>query len=110
MSNPPTTDFRALSELLWSGQADLVHEHHPVRGSYPGAQEIAPGLLYFKGIAAISVVDTGEGLVMMDAGTKRDIDRVYEAVRAWRPDAPLVAAVFSHHHLDHVWATRRFDE
>jgi len=110
MSNPPTTDFRALAELLWSGQADLVHEHHPVRGSYPGAQEIAPGLLYFKGIAAISVVDTGEGLVMMDAGTKRDVDRVYEAVRAWRPDAPLVAAVFSHHHLDHVWATRRFDE
>ena len=27
MSNPPTTDFRALAELLWSGQADLVHEH-----------------------------------------------------------------------------------
>ena len=47
---------------------------------------------------------------MLDAGTKRDIDRVHEAVRAWRPDSPLVAAVFSHHHLDHVWATRRFDE
>lgn len=104
------TDFRELAERYWRGEADLVREHHPVQAFFKGAQEIAPGLLYFKGIAAISVVDTGAGLVMLDAGTKRDVDRVYEAVRAWRPDAPLVAAVFSHHHLDHIWATKRFDD
>jgi alkyl sulfatase BDS1-like metallo-beta-lactamase superfamily hydrolase len=80
------------------------------RSGRSGGQEIAPGLLFFKGVAALSVVDTGAGLVMLDAGTPRDIDRVYEAVRAWRPDTPLVAAVYSHHHMDHIWATRRFDE
>lgn len=110
MSDPQSTDFRALAERYWLGQADLANEHHPVRVSFPGGQEIAPGLLFFKGVAAISVVDTGAGLVMLDAGTPRDIDRVYEAVRAWRPDAPLVAAIYSHHHMDHIWATRRFDE
>ena len=110
MSDPQSTDFRALAEQYWLGQADLANEHHPVRVSFPGGQEIAPGLLFFKGVAAISVVDTGAGLVMLDAGTPRDIDRVYEAVRAWRPDAPLVAAIYSHHHMDHIWATRRFDE
>lgn len=104
------TDFKELAERHWRGEADLVREHHPVQATFPGAQEIAPGLLFFKGVAAISVVDTGAGLVMLDAGTKRDIDRVYEAVRAWRPDTPLAAAVFSHHHIDHVWATRRFDQ
>lgn len=104
------TDFLALAERQWRGELDLVHADHPVGAGYPGAQEIAPGLLYFKGLAAISVVDTGAGLVMFDAGTKRDIDRVYESVRAWRPDTPLVAAIYSHHHMDHLWATRRFDE
>lgn len=104
------TDFKALSEQHWRGEADLVHAHHPVSAGFPGSQEIAPGLLYFKGIAAISVVDTGAGLVMIDAGTKRDVERVHEDVRAWRPDAPLVAATYSHHHMDHIWATAPFEE
>jgi alkyl sulfatase BDS1-like metallo-beta-lactamase superfamily hydrolase len=104
------TDFRALAEQMWQGAVDLVNAHHPVRSNYPGAQEFAPGLLYLKGTAGISVIDSGAGLVMLDAGTPRDIDRVFEAVRAWRPQTPLVAAVYSHHHIDHIWATRRFDE
>jgi glyoxylase-like metal-dependent hydrolase (beta-lactamase superfamily II) len=110
METPSMTDFLTLAERQWRGELDLVHADHPVGAGYPGAQEIAPGLLYFKGVAAISVVDTGAGLVMFDAGTKRDIDRVHEAVRDWRPDTPLVAAIYSHHHMDHLWATRRFDE
>lgn len=109
MSKTIETDFLALAETFWRGDADLMGRDHPVSGQYPGAQEIAPDLLYFKGVSAISVIDTGAGLVMMDAGTRSDIDRVYEAVRAWRPDAPLVAAVFSQHHLDHIWSTRRFE-
>lgn len=110
MPHDTETDFLALAEQCWQGKADLVHALHPVSASFPGSQEIAPGMLYFKGVAGISVVDTGEGLVMLDAGAKPDIDRVYEHVRRWRPDAPLVAAVFSHHHIDHIFATRRFDE
>ncbi len=104
------TDFMAMAERQWRGELDLVHADHPVGAGYPDSQEIMPGLLYLKGVAAISIVDTGAGLVMMDCGTKRDISRTYEAVRRWRPDAPLVAAVYSHHHVDHVWATRGFDE
>ncbi len=103
------TDFKALSEQHWRGDADLVHAHHPVSAGFPGSQEIVPGLLYFKGVAAISVVDTGAGLVMIDAGTKRDVERVHQDVRAWRPDAPLVAATYSHHHMDHIWATGPFE-
>ena len=56
MTDPTSTDFIALAERYWQGQADLAHEHHPVRVSFPGGQEIAPGLLFFKGVAAISVV------------------------------------------------------
>ena len=104
------TDFMQRVERHWRGEADLVHAEHPVQVGFPDAHEIAPGVLYFKGMAAVAVIDTGDGLVMIDAGTKRDIDPVYKAVRAWRPDTPLRAVTFSHHHVDHVWATQRFEE
>jgi alkyl sulfatase BDS1-like metallo-beta-lactamase superfamily hydrolase len=104
------TDLRNLAERAWRGELDTAHEHHPVHTSYEGASELALDLLALKGIAGIYVLDTGDGLVMLDAGSLLDSTRVHEAVRAWRPDAPLAAVVFSHHHVDHVFAVRRFDE
>lgn len=62
MNQDATTDFRALAEQMWHGAEDLVHDHHPVRSNYPGAQEFSRGLLYLKGTAVICVVDTGAGL------------------------------------------------
>jgi len=103
------TDLRELAERAWRGELDTAHEHHPVHTSYDGASELAPDLLALKGIAGIYVLDSGDGLVMLDAGSVLDATRVHEAVRAWRPDAPLAAAVFSHHHIDHVFAVGRFD-
>ena len=35
---------------------------------------------------------------------------LYDQVRRWRPDAPLREAVYSHHHVDHVFGTKRFEE
>ncbi len=103
-------DIKQLAEQAWHGELDIMFEHHPVHAFYEGATELAQDLLSLKGLAAIYIIDTGDGLVMLDAGTQLDIDRTYEAVRQWRPNTPLVAAVFSHHHVDHVFATRRFDE
>ena len=45
----------------------------------------------------------------LDTGGQFDADHVFEQVRAWRPDAPVRAAVYSHHHIDHVFGTRRFE-
>lgn len=98
-----------LAEAYWEGRADLVHEHHPV--SVPGLapEEIGPGVLYHKSLAGVTTVDTGDGLVMLDTGAFFDRDTVYEAARAWRPDQRLAAAVYSHHHIDHVFGTHRFE-
>ena len=104
------TDLRELAERAWRGELDTTHEHHPVHTSYEGASELAPDLLALKGIAGIYVLDSGDGLVMLDAGSLLDTERVHAAVRAWRPDAPLAAVVFSHHHVDHVFAVGPFDE
>lgn len=106
-----TPSIRDLAERHWEGDADLVHEHHPVAAvNARAAEEIDDGLLYVKSIASVSALDTGDGLVMLDTGGFFDIDHVYDSVRGWRSDAPLAAAVYSHHHVDHVFGTKRFEE
>jgi alkyl sulfatase BDS1-like metallo-beta-lactamase superfamily hydrolase len=102
--------IRDLAEAHWHGEGDLVHEHHPVHVMFPDAEELAEGLLYYKGIASACAVDTGDGLVLLDTGHQIDTLRLHEQVRAWRPDTPLAAAIFSHHHVDHVFGTGPFEE
>ncbi len=46
---------------------------------------------------------------MLDTGGQFDIDHVFDQVRGWRPAAPVRAAVYSHHHVDHVFGTARFE-
>jgi glyoxylase-like metal-dependent hydrolase (beta-lactamase superfamily II) len=102
--------IRELAERHWQGQGDLVHEHHPVRPVlHRKAEEIAPSVLTMISVASINAIDTGDGLVMLDTGGAFDTDHVFDEVRGWRPSAPLRAAVYSHHHIDHVYGTKRFE-
>ncbi|HZU75203.1 MAG TPA: alkyl sulfatase dimerization domain-containing protein, partial [Dehalococcoidia bacterium] len=48
--------------------------------------------------------------VMLDTGAVNDTRPLHEAVRRWRPDAPLIAAVFSHHHVDHIFGVGPFEQ
>jgi glyoxylase-like metal-dependent hydrolase (beta-lactamase superfamily II) len=57
----------------------------------------------------VNAIDTRDGLVMLDTGGEYDADHVFGQVRGWRPDAAVRAAVYSHHHIDHVFGTRRFE-
>ena len=103
-------DIRALAERHWNGEVDIAHVEHPVHPvADRQAGEIADGVLYMKSIAAVTTIDTGDGLVMLDTGHELDADLVYDQARAWRAEAPLAAAVYSHHHVDHIFGTRRFD-
>ena len=99
-----------LAERHWNGEGDLVHAHHPVQPvAGRQAEEIAPGILYLKSIASVTAIDTGDGLVLLDTGGQFDADHVYATIRGWRPTDPVRAAVYSHHHVDHVFGTARFD-
>ena len=103
--------IRELADRHWEGEADLVHAHHPVQAvNHREAEELDDGVLYVKSVASVSALDTGDGLVMLDTGGFFDVDHVHASVRSWRPDAPLAAAVFSHHHVDHIFGTARFEE
>jgi alkyl sulfatase BDS1-like metallo-beta-lactamase superfamily hydrolase len=104
------TSILELADRMWAGEADLVHAHHPVSYRHPQAEEIADGLLVYIGIASANTLDTGDGLVMLDTGHQLDVVSLHEQVRAWRPQAPLAAAVYSHHHVDHVFGTKPFED
>lgn len=99
-----------MAERSWAGEADLVGSSHPVHTKFSQAEEVADRVLVFKGIASANVVDTGDGLVMLDSGGRPDAKALHAEVRRWRPRASLVAAVFSHHHIDHIFGTGPFEE
>ncbi|HYM16767.1 MAG TPA: alkyl sulfatase dimerization domain-containing protein [Dehalococcoidia bacterium] len=103
------TDIRDLSERLWTG-ALAAGDAHPVHARYPEGDEILPGVLFYKGLASANTIDTGDGLVMLDTGAINDMQALFDAVRRWRPDAPLAAAVFSHHHVAHIFGVTKFEE
>lgn len=101
--------IRELAERMWAGEADLVHQHHPVTYVDTQGEEVTPGLFVYKGLATANTIDTGDGLVMLDTGHRLDTETLHQRVRAWRP-SPLRAAVYSHHHVDHVFGTAPFEE
>lgn len=102
--------IRDIAERHWNGEGDLVHAHHPVQAMFKrAAEEVAPGVLTMISIASVNALDTGDGLAMLDTGGRFDSDIVYDNVRAWRPNDPLRAAIYSHHHVDHIYGTTRFE-
>ncbi len=106
----PNPSIRELAERHWRGEGDLQFEHHPVTPvAQREAEEILDGVLYLKSVASVTAVDTGDGLLCLDTGGPYDADIVFQGVRRWRPDDRLALAVFSHHHIDHVFGTRRFE-
>lgn len=102
--------IRELAERMWAGEADLVHEHHPVTYMDTEGEEVLDGLFVYKGIATANTLDTGDGLVMLDTGHQLDTVALHGAVRRWRPNPPLASAVYSHHHVDHIFGTAPFEE
>ncbi len=103
---PSVRDF---CDRLWNGEVDTVTEAHPLRWLHLEGEEIADGVLFYKGIASATTVDSGESLVMLDTGSAQDTERLHGVVRGWKPDLRLAAAVFSHHHVDHIFGVGPFE-
>lgn len=102
-------EISELAERMWQGDFDNI-EHHPVSFRPQTGEEIADGVLCYKGTATANAIDTSDGLVMLDTGTFVESEGIRAAVRAWRPEPRLAAAIFSHHHVDHVFGVGPFEE
>jgi glyoxylase-like metal-dependent hydrolase (beta-lactamase superfamily II) len=72
------------------------------------AVEVAPRTWMVQpSLVNVYVLETDDGLVMIDCGLRSDADTVYDAVRS-RLTAPLHTVVFTHGHLDHAFGLGRF--
>jgi alkyl sulfatase BDS1-like metallo-beta-lactamase superfamily hydrolase len=105
----PPTDVLQLADDLWNGRAS-VDTHHPLGSGDGGLVEVADGVRFWHSFSNATVVDTGAGLLLVDSGDPLFGPLLHERVRAWRADAPLHTAVFSHGHIDHVFGVGRFDD
>ena len=89
--------IRDLAARCWNGEVPA----YDLWTSTGQSEEIAPGLVFLHTFANVSMLRTGEGLVLIDTGTSRARERTFASVRAVDP-APLHAAVYTHGHVDHA--------
>jgi alkyl sulfatase BDS1-like metallo-beta-lactamase superfamily hydrolase len=86
-----------LAERFWRGE---VRGLELVRAT-GATEEIAPGVLFVHAFANVTALRTDAGLVLVDTGNYRARDKTFASVREW-DTAPLVAAVYTHGHVDHA--------
>ena len=70
--------------------------------------EVADGLAVVESFSHSIVVDSGEGLLAVDASHANTGAAVVEAIRGWRSD-PVRRLVYTHGHADHVGGSVHFD-
>jgi alkyl sulfatase BDS1-like metallo-beta-lactamase superfamily hydrolase len=100
-------DVLQLADDLFTGRRP-ISDHHPFTASGALA-EVRPGVAFVDSFANAAIVDTGDGLVMVDTGGMFHARLVHETVRGWSR-APLHTAVFTHGHVDHVFGVDLYEE
>ncbi|HKY17076.1 MAG TPA: alkyl sulfatase dimerization domain-containing protein [Microthrixaceae bacterium] len=96
------------SRRLLAGEVS-TDEHHPLDMSRPVTlEEVGPNLAFVEAFANVAAIETDEGLVLVDASGPLHATAVHEALRGWST-APLHTAVFTHGHVDHIYAVAVFE-
>ncbi len=105
MSEP---DLLELSERIISG-AMSIDEHHPLQmASNARLQPITDDIAFIESFANVVATRTGDGLVIVDAGSPLHAQSIVETTRSWT-DERLDTAVFTHGHVDHIYAVKLFE-
>ncbi len=103
-----TTDLLELSERILSG-AQSIDSHHPLQiGGRTQLQEVADGVAFVEAFANVTAVSTPEGLVLIDASGPLHANAVHAVIREW-DTSPLHTAVYTHGHVDHIYAVAVFE-
>jgi alkyl sulfatase BDS1-like metallo-beta-lactamase superfamily hydrolase len=102
------TDLLELSASILDGEA-TIDSHHPLRMSRSTTlQEVADRVAFVEAFANVVAIDTDDGLVLVDAAGPLHAQAVHEDVRRWST-RPLHTAVFTHGHVDHIYAVAQFE-
>ena len=101
-------DLLQLSEDIIEGRT-AIESHHPVMiGGATTLAELAPDVAFVESFANVAAFRTEDGMMMIDAGSPLHAAGIVEAIRGWT-DQRLHTAVFTHGHVDHIYAVKLFE-
>ncbi|HZP35109.1 MAG TPA: alkyl sulfatase dimerization domain-containing protein [Methylomirabilota bacterium] len=95
--------IRELAEQSWAG----LIEPYALWTPTGAIEEIADGVFFLHAFANVTVVRTGDGLLLIDSASEVARDRTFAAVRAVDP-APVRDAIYTHGHVDHAFGLPPF--
>jgi alkyl sulfatase BDS1-like metallo-beta-lactamase superfamily hydrolase len=96
------------AEAMWSGALPTDHRSLLTGGAGIALSEVAPQVGFLPNFANVIAIDGGDGLALVDTGSAMSADYVFASVRRWR-SSPVLAAIYTHGHVDHTMGTARFD-
>src|SRR5437899_5636480 len=96
-----------IGEQLWTGELSPA-AHHPWAAVHE-LEELDTGIAFVSSFANVTVLDTPDGLVLIDTGGFPFAADVHRAIRSWSA-RPLHTAVYTHGHVDHVFGVGPFEE
>jgi alkyl sulfatase BDS1-like metallo-beta-lactamase superfamily hydrolase len=94
-----------LAERLWNGET-TTYEEHPLAPRNL-IEEVAERTAFYTHLGNATAFETDAGLVLVDSGLFLNQDFFFEAVRSWSK-ARLDTVIFTHGHVDHVFAVPLF--
>jgi alkyl sulfatase BDS1-like metallo-beta-lactamase superfamily hydrolase len=95
-----------LAENAWRGDLGNFNVHPAT--SFSGYESMGDGIGFVSAFANVTVIETVDGLVLIDTSSPFFAGTVHSAVRSMTT-APVRAAVFTHGHVDHVFGILAFD-
>lgn len=101
-------DPRQIADDLFEGAA-LDEDTHPLNlAAEPHEIDLADGLFWYQAFGNVSAIDTADGLVLIDATGPFHAPTVHGLIRH-RTTEPLHSTVFTHGHVDHIYAVALFE-
>jgi len=98
---------RDLAERLWNGE-ESTERLQPVT-TVIGLEELSAGLAFVASFANVTVLDTEEGLVLIDTGSFFLAANNHSQIREWS-SRRVHTAVYTHGHVDHAFGLGPFEE
>ena len=102
------TSLFETSEKILDGRLSIA-EHHPVSiASKTTLEPISDRVAFMETFANVTAIRDGDELGIVDAGSPLHAPGIVDATRRWTPN-PLRTAVFTHGHVDHIYAVKLFE-
>jgi alkyl sulfatase BDS1-like metallo-beta-lactamase superfamily hydrolase len=107
MTDHPT-DLLAVSERILAGDAPIDGRPPVMIGAGTTLNELADGVAFLESFGNVTALVSDGELALIDAGGVLHASSVHEQIRGWT-SAPLHTAVYTHGHVDHVFAVPLFE-